>query len=86
MNLHVTNLSIQIIESDLEKLFSVYGQVTYVVIVRDKKTGQSRGHAFVEMPMQAQGEQAIFALHHSMLDGIRINVREIEYRAGEFNN
>ena len=86
MNIHVTNLSLNVIEGDLKKLFKVYGEVGYVAIVRDRINGRSKGNAFVEMPIQAQGEQAIMGLHHTEVDGRRISVKEIEYRAGEFNN
>jgi RNA recognition motif-containing protein len=86
MNLRVTNLSLNVNEDDLEKLFSVYGEVGFLIIARDKTNGRSKGHAFVEMPVQAQAEQAILALHHKEVDGQMISVREIEYKAGEFNN
>ncbi|MFL5740643.1 MAG: RNA recognition motif domain-containing protein [Flavisolibacter sp.] len=86
MNIHVTNLSFNIIEADLRKLFSAYGRIGSLVIVRDRLNGRSKGNAFVEMPVQSQGEQAIMALNRMELDGKRISVHEIEYRAGEFNN
>ena len=86
MNLHVSNLSTNIIEEDLRRLFSVYGEVGFVVIMRDRRNGRSKGNAFVEMPVQAQGEQAISALDHCRIDGQEVSVREIEYTAGEFNN
>ncbi len=86
MNIHVTNLSSNIINDDLTKLFSSFGEVGFVVIVRDKKSGRSKGNAFVEMPVQAQAEQAIIGLHQVELDGKQIAVHEIEYKAGEFNN
>jgi RNA recognition motif-containing protein len=86
MNIHITNLSFNIIEGDLLKLFSVYGLVGHVVILRDRINGRSKGNAFVEMPIQAQGEQAILGLDRTELDGKKIGVREMEYRAGEFNN
>jgi RNA recognition motif-containing protein len=86
MNLYVSNLSLSIIESDLNKLFSAYGEVAFVVIVRDKKNGRSKGSAFVEMPLQTQGEQAIRALNNMEIDSQKISVHEIEYRPGEFNN
>jgi hypothetical protein len=38
------------------------------------------------MPVQRQGEQAIMALNKMEVDGQLINVREIEYKADEFNN
>jgi RNA recognition motif-containing protein len=86
MNIRVTNLSLNIIEKDLNKLFSAYGEVGYLIIIRDKRNGRSKGNAFLEMPNQFQAEQAIMALNHMEVDGLRISVEEIEYRAGEFNN
>jgi RNA recognition motif-containing protein len=86
MNIQVANLSFNIIDSDLEKLFSAYGQVGFVAIVRNLKNGRSKGIAFVEMPVQAQAEQAIMALHKMEIDGQKIVVREIVYKTGEFNN
>jgi RNA recognition motif-containing protein len=86
MNIHISNLSVNIIEGDLSKLFSAYGVVGFVVIVRDHLNGRSKGNAFVEMPVHSQGTQAIRALNKMEIDGMEINVREIEYKAGEFNN
>jgi RNA recognition motif-containing protein len=86
MNIHVANLSLNIIERDLDKLFAAYGQVGFVVIVRDKVNGRSMGSAFIEMPQQAEGEQAILALDQMEIDGQEISVREVKYKAGEFNN
>jgi len=86
MNIHVDNLSVNVIEDDLRKLFTTYGTVGFVVIVRNATNGRSKGIAYVDMPVHAQGKQAISALNDTELDGKRITVREIEYRAGEFNN
>jgi RNA recognition motif-containing protein len=86
MNIHIANLSVNVIDSDLVRLFSVYGVVDFVVIVRDKKSGRSKGNAFLEMPFNAQGEQAIRALHESDVDGLKISVHEIEYKAGDCKN
>ena len=86
MNIQITNLSTNIIEVDLSKLFSAYGKVSYVAIERDRISGRSKGMAYLEMPVQAQGEQAILALNNMEIDGLGISVREVEYKAGEFNN
>lgn len=86
MNILVSNLSANVIATDLVALFSTYGDVSFAAIVRDKKSGRSKGNAFLEMPHEAQGEQAIVALNHSLLDGMKILVQEIIYKPGEFNN
>jgi RNA recognition motif-containing protein len=86
MNILVLNLSENIIRDDLLQIFRVYGEVSYAVIVRDEKTGRFKGSAFIEMPREAEGEQAIAALNRLMLDGREITVQQITYEAGEFNN
>jgi len=86
MNISVTNLSLNVVEDDLKKLFSAYGKVGFVFIIRDTSNGRSSGKASVEMPVRAQAEQAIRGLHQTEVDGQRISVQEIEYKAGEFNN
>jgi RNA recognition motif-containing protein len=86
MNIYITNLSQNVIDTDLGKLFSAYGTVGFAVIVRDKSNGRSKGIAFVEMPLRAQAEQAIKALHLMKIDGQEILVREMECKQGEFNN
>ncbi len=86
MNIHVAGLSVNIGEADLGSLFSAYGSVSFVVIVRNKKNGRSMGQAFVEMPNQAQGEQAVKALDKICIDGNFLSVKALEYIPGEFNN
>lgn len=86
MNIQVSNLSRNIIARDLEILFSSYGQVSFVTVVRNTTTGRSMGLAFIEMPQHAQAEQAVLALDKIMMDGKEIMVKEMEYKAGEFNN
>lgn len=86
MHILVSNLSMSVINDDLLKLFSLYGEVSFSAVVRDKKTGRSKGRAFIEMPYDAQGEQAISALNGTAVDGEEITVQKIESKAGEFNN
>jgi RNA recognition motif-containing protein len=86
MNILVSNLSTNIIGNDLVELFSTYGKVSYAAIVREKGTGRSKGDAFIEMPNEAEAEQAISALNHTLLDGKEMLVQQIRYKPGEFNN
>lgn len=86
MHILVSNLSVNVMNDDLILLFSTYGTVSFSAVVRDSKTGRSKGRAFVEMPYEPQGEQAISALNGTALDGKKITVQKIESKAGEFNN
>jgi cold-inducible RNA-binding protein len=62
MNIYVGNLSRQASEQDVTKLFTEYGEVKSVKVIKDNYTGQSRGFAFVEMD-DAAAQQAIDALN-----------------------
>lgn len=65
MTIYVGNLSYQAGEQELNQLFSEYGEVTSVKIVKDHETGRSRGFAFVEMADDESAERAIENLHES---------------------
>jgi RNA recognition motif-containing protein len=86
MHILVSNLSIDVINDDLIHLFSTYGEVSFSAVVRDKKNGRSKGRAFIEMPYEAQGEQAISALNGTQFNGMMLVVQKIEAKAGEFLN
>ncbi len=86
MHILVSNLSKNVINDDLVQLFSAYGEVSFSAVVRDSKTGRSKGRAFIEMPYEAQAEQAISALNGTALDGKEMTVQKIEDKAGEFKN
>jgi RNA recognition motif-containing protein len=79
MNLHITNLNANTIERDLLKMFSRYGEVGTVQVVRDKLNNRSRGRAFVEMPSSVDATKAITGLHRSDHGGKLISVVEIGY-------
>jgi RNA recognition motif-containing protein len=79
MNIHVTNLNSNIIENDLYKMFSQFGEVSTVQLVRDKLNNRSRGRAFVEMELKGDGEIAILKLHQTECGGKIISVTEVGY-------
>ena len=76
MNIHVGNLSSSVTEEDLRREFEAFGQVTSVQIVKDRRSGQSRGFAFVEMASKAEGDAAIAGLHGKTLDNRTLDVSE----------
>jgi RNA recognition motif-containing protein len=63
MNIFVSNISFKVREQALTDLFSQYGQVTSVRIIKDKETRRSKGYGFVEMPNDQEGNAAINALN-----------------------
>jgi len=76
MNIYVGNLSYKMTDEDLGKLFSTYGSVSESKIVIDRETGRSKGFGFVEMPNQAEGDEAIKQLDGKEIEGrsIKVNV------------
>lgn len=63
MNIFVSNISFKVREQALQELFSQYGEVSNVRIIKDKETRRSKGYGFVEMPNDAEGNAAINALN-----------------------
>ena len=72
MNIFVSNISFKVKEHSLSELFSPYGEVTSVRIIKDKETRRSKGYGFVEMPNDTEGQAAIDALN-----GTRQHERDI---------
>ena len=56
--LYVGNLSFDVDEADINKLFSEVGTVESVKVVTDRFSGRSRGFAFVEMASEEEAKQA----------------------------
>ena len=76
MNLYVGNLPYKITESDLQGLFSPFGEVKTAKIIKDNYTGQSKGFGFVEMPENSEGQAAMKELNGKPVQGREIIVNE----------
>lgn len=61
--LKVTNLSEDSTEQDLAELFRPFGHTTRIYLAKDKRTGQSRGFAFVSYARKDDAERAISQLN-----------------------
>lgn len=80
MNIYVGNLPYSFTSSDLENVFTPYGEVSSAQVIMDRATGRSRGFGFVEMDDDAAGREAIEKLDGSDLDGRRLTVNEARPR------
>ena len=76
MNIFIGNLSYNVTEGDLRQAFEAFGQVASATVIKDEKSGRSKGFGFVEMPIQAEAQSAIEVLNGKALKGRTITVNE----------
>ncbi len=81
MNIFVAKLNYDTNEDTLRDAFEEFGTVDSAKIIMDKFTGRSKGFGFVEMPNDAEGNDAIKALNETEMDGRTIVVKMAEPRA-----
>ena len=77
MNIHISNLHFNLIESDIQKIFSQFGEVVSVLLVRDKLNNRSKGRAFISMPISTQASKAVLTLNGSAILGKTVSVSEL---------
>ena len=81
MNIYVGSLSYDVTEEDLKQAFEAFGEVESVRIIKDMRSGRSKGFGFVEMPGKAQAQSAIDCLNGKELKGRNLNVNEARPRS-----
>lgn len=74
MTIYVGNINYSLKESDIRKIFEEIGKVESVKLIRDKKTGKSKGYAFVEMPSKKEAMEAIKTLDGKEVAGRNLRV------------
>ena len=57
--LYVGNLSKSTTQDELNELFAKAGQVTTVEVIKERKSGESKGFAFVTMSEQSEADTAV---------------------------
>ena len=67
MNIYVGNLAYSVTEDDLRALFSDFGEVSAVNIVKERPSGQSKGFGFVEMLNNSEADKAMKDLNGTRL-------------------
>lgn len=76
MNIYIGNLNYKLSESELEQVFTEFGEVSSVKIIKDKFTGKSKGFGFVEMPNSNEANVAIEELDGAEVGGRNMRVNE----------
>ena len=74
--LYVGNLSANVTEDDIRKLFSVSGTVTSIHLIRDNRTKEFKGCGYVRMSSPEEMKDAIETLDGALLLDRIIRVSE----------
>lgn len=72
--LYIGNLSYQTSEDDLMQHFTQYGKINEVKIIKNNRTGRSKGYAFVRYSKTEDASRAL-ASHGYQLNGRSLVVR-----------
>ncbi len=76
---YVAGIARHLRESEVEKLFSKYGRVVDVRVVRDRETGEGRGFGFLVFEDSKDAQDAIRALDGTDFEGKRLVVELVCY-------
>ncbi|KMT01489.1 hypothetical protein BVRB_9g214960 [Beta vulgaris subsp. vulgaris] len=78
-SLLVLNITFRTTPDDLFPLFDKYGKVVDIFIPRDRRTGESRGFAFVRYKYADEAQKAVDRLDGRVVDGREIAVQFAKY-------
>lgn len=78
MKLLICNLSRTTTETQIQALFESYGSVQYCTLVMDKKSGESKGFGFIEMPKIGEAKLAMKNINNKEIDGVKVRVKKAE--------
>lgn len=81
MRIYASNLPFRLTEEELRLLFTEFGTIASCQLIQDKKTGKSKGFAFLEMPNQPEAETAMAGLNGRVVLGRPIKVVEARQRS-----
>ena len=81
--LFIGNLSFKIKEDDLEDMFSEFGDIEEVVLVKDRNTNRSKGFGFVTFFDEKSADLAISGMNKKEIEGreLTVNVSEEKERS-----
>ena len=82
--LYVGNFPYSVDEDQLREMFSSFGQIEDIALIKDRETGRSKGFAFITFASQQAAETAL-SLNGKDVDGraLKVNMaQEKESRGG----
>lgn len=78
MHIFINSLPATITDEKLRELFAPFGEVVSAEVVLDKKTGESQGYGFVEMPVKSEARKAIDGLRTKDIGAGPIHVKALK--------
>ncbi|XP_075681499.1 cold-inducible RNA-binding protein B isoform X2 [Rhinoderma darwinii] len=81
--LFIGGLSFDTDEQNLEQVFSKYGPISEVVVVKDRETKRSRGFGFVTFESPDDAKDAMQAMNGKSVDGRQIRVDQAGKSSGD---
>jgi RNA recognition motif-containing protein len=86
--LYVGNIPYSSTEAELRELFSEYGEIESLKIMKDQFTDRSRGFGFIEMANEEDAKKAIEALDGKDFMGksLKVNEAKPQQKRGGFQN
>ncbi|XP_043577188.1 cold-inducible RNA-binding protein-like isoform X1 [Chiloscyllium plagiosum] len=81
--LFVGGLNFDTNEQSLESVFSKYGQISEVIVIKDRETQRSRGFGFVTFENPDDAKDAMLAMNGKSVDGRQIRVDQAGKSSGE---
>ncbi|KAB5538980.1 hypothetical protein DKX38_016513 [Salix brachista] len=84
--LYVSNLDFSLTNSDLHTLFSTFGKVARVTVLKDRTTRRSRGVAFIQFVSRSDAVAAVEQMDKKILNGrtLSVSIAADNGRAAEF--
>ena len=80
MKIYVGNIPYSVTSESLAKIFEEHGAVQDSQVITDRETGRSKGFGFIDMPDNAEADQAIKTLNGTQLSGRQITVNQARPR------
>jgi len=80
--IYVGSLHYDLTEADLRMVFSPFGNIKSLDIVRDNNTGRSRGYCFITFETEESADNAINTMNNYQLAGRPIKVNRPVHNAG----
>lgn len=84
--LYVSNIDFSLTNSDLHTLFSTFGKIARVTVLKDRVTRQSRGVAFIQYVSREDAQKAAREMNRKILNGrtLTASIAADNGRAPEF--